>query len=391
MKSHRIPALLLCGALLVSLSACGGGEAQNSPAESEPPAGTAVQVETVNANNISTENKISGKVESDTDASVFVATAAKCTAVYVEVGDTVRAGQAICTLDLDSTLSSYQAASISYDSTVKSYQDQAALFEKQIALYEKNLSDLKALQEIGAASQAEIDAAELTLLSAQVTRDSTLAQLEAGIQSSKANVEQLATALENVDGSGNVIAPISGVLLSLSAVQDAFVSNAAPVAVIDGVDQLKITVTVSEALVPKLKIGDEVDVTVSSIGAAFTGAIRSVDKTASLQTKLYTVAVSIPAGVEGLLSGMFADVTFHTDTSADTIVIPTQAILTSGDTQYVYVVEDDAARYVEVTTGLTGNGVTEVTSGLEAGQQLVTVGQAYLSDGALVRIVTGEG
>ena len=109
MKNHRIPALLLCGALLVSLSACGGGGAQNSPAESEPPAGTAVQVETVNANTISTENKVSGKVESDTDASVFVATAAKCTAVYVEVGDTVRAGQAICTLDLASTLSSYQA------------------------------------------------------------------------------------------------------------------------------------------------------------------------------------------------------------------------------------------------------------------------------------------
>ena len=370
MKSHRVPALLLCGALLVSLSACGGGGAQNSPAESEPPAGTAVQVETVNANTISTENKVSGKVESDTDASVFVATAAKCTAVYVEVGDTVRAGQAICTLDLASTLSSYQAASISYDSTVKSYQDQAALFEKQIALYEKNLSDLRALQEIGAASQAEIDGAELTLLSAQVTRDSTLAQLEAGIQSSKANVEQLATALENVDGSGNVIAPISGVLLSLSAVQDAFVSSAAPVAVIDGVDQLKITVTVSEALVPKLKIGDAVDVTVSSVGAAFTGAIRSVDKAASLQTKLYTVTVSIPAEVEGLLSGMFADVTFHTDTSADTIVIPTQAILTSGSTQYVYVVEGDTARYVEVTTGLTGNGVTEITSG---------------------RIVTGEG
>ena len=390
MKRHRIPALLLCGALLVSLSACGGGGAQNSPAESEPPAGTAVQVETVNANTISTENKVSGKVESDTDASVFVATAAKCTAVYVEVGDTVRAGQAI-TLDLASTLSSYQAASISYDSTVKSYQDQAALFEKQIALYEKNLSDLRALQEIGAASQAEIDGAELTLLSAQVTRDSTLAQLEAGIQSSKANVEQLATALENVDGSGNVIAPISGVLLSLSAVQDAFVSSATPVAVIDGVDQLKITVTVSEALVPKLKIGDAVDVTVSSVGAAFTGAIRSVDKAASLQTKLYTVTVSIPAEVEGLLSGMFADVTFHTDTSADTIVIPTQAILTSGSTQYVYVVEGDTARYVEVTTGLTGNGVTEITSGLEAGQQLVTVGQAYLSDGALVRIVTGEG
>lgn len=227
-------------------------------------------------------------------------------------------------------------------------------------------------------------------MSAQVTRDSTLSQLEAGIQSAKASVEQLATALENVDARGNVIAPISGVLLSLSAEKDGFVSSAMPVAVIDGVDQLKIAVTVSEALVPKLSIGDSVDVTVSSVGASFTGTIRAVDRTANAQTKLYTVTVTIPSEVDGLLSGMFADVTFHTDTSADTIVIPAQAVLTSGGTQYVYVVEGDTARYVEVTTGLTGNGVTEITSGLEAGQQLVTVGQAYLSDGAPVRIVTGE-
>ena len=42
-------------------------------------------------------------------------------------------------------------------------------------------------------------------------------------------------------------------------------------------------------------------------------------------------------------------------------------------------------------TGLTGSGVTEVTSGLSAGQQLVTVGQSYLSDGDPVRVVSGEG
>lgn len=43
------------------------------------------------------------------------------------------------------------------------------------------------------------------------------------------------------------------------------------------------------------------------------------------------------------------------------------------------------------TTGLTGNGVTEVTEGLTAGQQLVTVGQAYLHEGDPVRVVSGEG
>ena len=49
-----------------------------------------------------------------------------------------------------------------------------------------------------------------------------------------------------------------------------------------------------------------------------------------------------------------------------------------------------AARYVEIVTGLTGNGVTEVISGLTEGQRLVTVGQSYLHEGDAVRIVAGE-
>jgi len=53
------------------------------------------------------------------------------------------------------------------------------------------------------------------------------------------------------------------------------------------------------------------------------------------------------------------------------------------------VVEDNVARYTEVTTGLTGSGVTEILSGLKEGQQLVTVGQAYLAEGEPVRIVSG--
>ena len=351
----------------------------------------AVQVQPVTADTISTENKVSGKVVSDNESSVFVASSAKCTAVYVDAGDMVSAGQKLCTLDLASTISSYNAANISYNSAVQSYQDQKNVFDSQIALYTKNVNDLKALKEIGAASQTEIDQAQLQLESAQATKNSTLSQLEAGMQSYKSNVEQLSTVLENVDGAGNVIAPISGTLVSLNAEENAFVSPSMPVAVIDGVDQMKISVSVSEALVPKLTIGDSVDVTVSAASQTFTGAIRSVEQAANAQTKLYTVTVSVPSDVSGLLSGMFADVTFHTDTASGAIVVPTESILTSGSTQYVYVVQDDnTAKYIEVTTGLTGNGVTEVTSGLSAGQQLVTVGQSYLSDGAAVRVVSGE-
>ena len=391
MKEKKIFAALLAGALTLSLAACqSGGESSGSQGEAAP-AGVAVQVQEVKVDTISTENKVSGRVVTDGQESVFVTAQAQCTAVFVEVGDAVTAGQKLCALDLASTLSSYNAASISYRSAVQSYNDQAAIFDRQIALAEKNVSDLQALFEIGAASQLEIDQAELSLDTARAQRTSTLAQLEAGMQSYKSNVEQLDAVLEHVDGAGNVIAPVSGTVVTLNAAAGGFVTASAPVAVIDGVDRMEVAVSVSEALVPKLARGDEVDVSISSLGVSTVGTIKSIDLAANMQTKLYNVTISIQEDIPGLLSGMFADVSFRTDTSTDTIVIPTEAILTSNDVQYVFVVENDAARYVEISAGLTGNGVTEVTSGLKAGDMLVTVGQAYLSEGDPVRVVSGEG
>lgn len=391
MARKRIVSLALAGALL-SLTACGSSSDTSADASSQSgTSGVAVQVQEVTSDTIATENKVSGKIAADNETSIYVASSVKCTAVYVQAGDTVQAGQKICTLDLDSTLSSYNAANISYDSAAQSYQDQKAILDKQVQLAQDNLNNLKALYEIGAASQMEIDQAELSLQQAEAGRTSTLAQLEAGMQSAKSNVEQLSTLLEDVDSQGNVVAPTAGTLVSLNAVENAFVSPSMPVAVIDGPEQMKVTVSVSEALVPKLAIGDEAEVTVSAVDAAFTAQIRSVEQTANAQTKLYTVTLTVPADVSGLLSGMFADVTFRTNASENAVVVPTEAILTSGEDQYVFVVENDTAKYVPVTTGLTGNGVTEITSGLQPGQQLVTVGQAYLSDGAPVRVVSGEG
>ena len=358
----RMLSIALSAALVLSLTGCQKGqEAGGSGSGGETAVGVAVQVTEVEQDTIAAENKVSGQVVTDSETSVFVAANAQCTAVYVEAGDTVSAGQAICTLDMASTLASYNSASISYQASAQSYQDQAAIFDKQIALAEKNVNDLKALFEIGAAAQIEIDQA------------------------------QLSAVLENVDSRGNVIAPVSGVITSLSAVKDSYVAPSMPVAVIDGADQMKVSVSVSEALIPKLAVGSEADITISALSASFTGEIRTVEQSANPQTRLYTVTLSVPTDIEGLRSGMFADVTFRTDASVDTIVVPTEAILTKGGTQYVFVVENgDTARYVEVQTGLTGSGVTEITSGLSQGDQLVTVGQAYLSDGDPVRVVTGE-
>ncbi len=384
MKDQRIPSLLLAAALTLTLSACGGEE--ETPQEA---AGIAVQVQTVLADTIATENRVSGQISADNSSTILISSAAKCTDVYFQAGDLVEAGDILCTLDLGSSLSSYNAARINYNSAVQSYQDQQAILDKQVQLAQENVANTQALFEIGAASQLEVDQAEVNYQTAVATRNSTLSQLEAGIQSAQSSLDQLDTALENVDASGNVIAPISGTLATMNAQAGSFISNSLPLAVIEGGEAMKVTVSVSEVLVPQLAIGDEAEVTVDAADQTFTAAVRSVERAANAQTSLYTVTLTVPADVSGLLSGMFADVTFRTNVSENTLVIPSDAILTSEDTQYVFVVEDDAARYVEVTAGLTGNGVTEVLSGLTEGQQLVVVGQQYLADGDPVRIVDG--
>ena len=396
----KISILFLAALSLLILAGCAG----NSKAEpSELPAGVAVQVKTVERRDVATENRVTGSVTSDDETSIYVASTAKCTAVFFEAGDTVQEGDIICTLDLGSTLASYNAAKISYDSASKSYSQQKDVFDaqlamqdKQIALYEKTLADTKALFEIGAASQLEIDQAELALEGAKLQRasivaqrDSTLSQLRAGMESYRSNLEQLNVVMDNVDGKGNVVAPASGTLASLTAVEGGFVSANYPVAVISGAEQMKVTVYVSETLVPKLAIGHTTHVSIASAGAEFAGVIRSIEQSANMQTKLYAVVISVPAETEGLVSGMSATVTFFTETAAGALAIPSEAILTANGEQYVFVVENGAAVRTAITTGLTGNGVTAVLSGLTVGQQLVVVGQQYLGDGDAVRIVGG--
>lgn len=492
MKLKKFFAALLAGAVMISLSACRSGGGEDGSQGDGASAGVAVQVQRVTADAISAGSSVSGQVINDSGKeSVFVSANARCTAVYVEAGDDIRAGAPICALDMTETLSAIETATTSYNDTQRSYQDQEALFDAQIALAEKNItdarksyqdqealfdsqialaeksildarksyedqeaffaaqiemaeknvSDLEALMEIGAAAQIEIDQAKLSLQSLQTSRSSTMTQLETGIQnaetslqslqttksstlaqletgiqnaetslqsvqasktatlaqlesgmrSAQISIDQLRTVMKNVDSRGNVIAPVSGKILSLNAVENSYVGPTAPVAVIDGEAKLEISVSVSEALVPRLAQGDEVDVYISALDLSAVGTIREIEKEASYQTKLYAVSIDLIDPPADLRAGLFVDVSFRTEVSDHTIVIPTEAILSSNEAQYVFIVVNGTARYIPVTTGIAGNGVTEITNGLSAGDQLVTVGQAYLSDGDAVRIVSGEG
>lgn len=378
--------LIFTSFLSLSLLLCSCGE---EPVEEEEAPSVAVEVQMVERGSISAQNSVSGQVAAGDQSTIIVPLSVRCTKVYVEEGDAVAAGQTICTLDMTSTRANYNTVSMSLEAARQSYEDQSALLEQQVAQAEKNVEDTQALFEIGAASQLEVDTAQLQLDNARASMRNALSQLEISMQNYQSSLLQIQDSLANVDWSGRVKSPISGTIISLSVVDNGFVSAASPVAVVQSAKNMEVNVAVSESLVSKLSVGGKADVSINAAGKHFQGTVKSIDRAANMQTRLYGVTIQIPAAYgTGVLAGMFADVVFYTDTQNDAVVIPTEAIQTGMDGQYVYTLDsNNLAHRVLVETGLVGEGVTEVTSGLYGGETLVTVGQFYLSDGVAARVV----
>ena len=87
---------------------------------------------------------------------------------------------------------------------------------------------------------------------------------------------------------------------------------------------------------------------------------------------------------------MFARVNIVYERRQDALQLPRTAILDADGQQSVFVVASGKAEQRTIKTGLSNGGWIEVIAGLKGNEQVVTVGQAGLKTGTLVKIV-GDG
>ena len=72
---------------------------------------------------------------------------------------------------------------------------------------------------------------------------------------------------------------------------------------------------------------------------------------------------------------------------SNAILVPSDALyFESGDSSYVYVVENGTAVRRNVTVGLYDNETTAITGGLDVGEEVITTWSAGLRDGVPVRV-----
>ena len=386
---NRKLSALLCCALVLALSGC-------QEQVEEPVLDPTVTVETtsVQTGDLSTQSTYIGTISAEGTASVVAMVSGNVEQVAVSVGDTVTAGDLLCRFDDESARLSLQNAQAAVSSAQESYNSAVAnyggadlpLLQEQLRLAQDNYDDTLALLEIGAASQAEVDQAHQTLLSAQAGVEAARASLnsaQAGIRSAQVGVESAQYQLSLY----NLTAPISGVVEAVNVTENNFAASGTAAFVISNGSNKTVTFYVTDSVRQTLTPGQAV--TVNYNGQTYEGAVTEIGGVVNAQVGQFQVKAVID-GAQDLPDGLSVELTTTAHRANGAVLVPSDAMFFEDGVAYVYLLQDGKAVRSDVTIGLYTADEIAVTDGLTPGDQVITTWSASLRDGADVRLAGAE-
>ncbi len=181
---------------------------------------------------------------------------------------------------------------------------------------------------------------------------------------------------------------LEGTVTSVNVAYGDTVSPATPVAVVQTLDDLEISFSVIEKFVTQVDKGKKAIITFDAFpGEEFPATITFVSPTLDTTTRTRSVKAKLDTPDPRVIAGMYARLNVITEVKENVVVIPYTAVSVTNKGSFVYLVEGDKAKRVEVEVGIRQGSEAEIISGLNVGDQLVTRGQTLLSDGSNVRII----
>ncbi|WP_424957574.1 efflux RND transporter periplasmic adaptor subunit [Hyphomicrobium sp. 1Nfss2.1] len=258
--------------------------------------------------------------------------------------------------------------------------------------------------------QADLASAQATLLEAEVAfkRVSDLliksVASEANVDTARAKRDTAVAAVNRIKAliaQKGIVAPFAGRLGIRHVELGQYISPGLAMVTLQALDPIWVDFPMPEQNVGKLRVGQTVDLTVDAYpGHVFAGTITSLDARVSQETRTLLVRGTLPNPDRTLLPGMFANVAVLAGAPKNVITVPRTAVTYSlyGDSVYVLKRKEDQAAPAKpedtiytaerrfIKTGQVRDERVAVTTGLAAGDQVVTSGQVKLTNGALVRV-----
>ncbi|OBR96921.1 macrolide export protein MacA [Clostridium ragsdalei P11] len=374
-----------------------------------------VNVAEAKLDSLTTTVDYSGKLNSDKDVSISPKTPGKVQALNVKVGSTVKAGDILFTLDstslqaqLQQQQASIQSAKANLDKTQSSGVEQQIVQQQQaLNTAQINYNDAKnsynreqSLYSAGAVPKQDLDNAttklenaEASLSAAQQNLDLTRQKVgPESVEVAQAQVNQAQAGLKSIQSQVDdtvIKSPISGVVSAVNIHQGEITSGAqASVTIVDS-SSIMAEVNVSDTMLSKIKVGQSIPVTIPSLSdKKLTGTIDTITPNADSKTQQYLIKVRIPNSDASLTSGMYSKVSFPDQVKNNVMTVPNETVKVENGVPYLFAVRSNKVKKVAVTTGLSNDKVTEITSSnIEAGDRIITSGQTFLNDGDKVKVL----
>ena len=194
------------------------------------------------------------------------------------------------------------------------------------------------------------------------------------IAAAKANVQ----ALQNTVNMDKIIAPFDGTVTEISTRPSEMAQGGTQAVQLDNLDNLVVTIDVSEVDISKVEIGHPVVITFDALPyQEYNGSVSSIssagmDKNGTVE---FRVTVTVEDADTSVKPGFTAVVSIITSQAADTLLVPNQAIRNiNGNNSVVLMGEDGTPMPVRVEVGASSEAFTEIISGdLVEGDQLIIV------------------
>ncbi|HZK57244.1 MAG TPA: efflux RND transporter periplasmic adaptor subunit [Clostridia bacterium] len=398
-----IPLFVVLMGAVVLISRFGNFTASNKTQEEENY--TPVEVHEVSVGTIENKIKINGKIAANEEIAVIPKAMGIVTKVNVKLGDFVKEGDTLFTIEQDDIAKSVEQAANAVqmagngvtqaENGLQTAKLNYELNKEKIENAQLNLERIEKLYEEGAVSKSQLEQAQLAadgknleMLMGQVN------QAETAHKQALNQLRQAEIAHEQaLSGLGNTVvkSPMDGFISTLSVKEGQIATNSQPATTIVETDKVYIQINVVENIVNRLHVGQEVEV---NVPAAFddyvTSTISYISPTTDIRTQLYTVKIYIDNSEQKIRPGMNGEVKLSMDTVDSAIVIKGDAVLDKEDKKMVFIVEDNTAIEREVITGLDTGDYIEIKEGLEEGEHIIVEGQHYVENGGKVKVVRGD-
>ena len=199
--------------------------------------------------------------------------------------------------------------------------------------------------------------------------------------------------IEAVERSGRtqprivVHAPIGGVVTELSVREGMTVMAGATLFRINGLSTVWANAQVPESQAALLRPGATVKATSPAApGITFSGKLQAILPEVNSATRTLTARLELANRGGRLVPGMFVQMDFSGLNGDKALVVPTEAVIQTGERTVILLAEDDGRfRPVDVEIGLESDGRTQIRRGLKLGQRVVVSSQFLIDSEATVR------